>query len=469
MTARRALEGPLPVIVGFGAPLLAVLLAIVLIRPYYGIVDDGLAFALVKAVHVDGFAQAWWHQFWGDASGGGQVRPFYWAFAWVEYRAGAHYPTVVYLISWVFTGFCLAVAGLGLARAFRVPKPRVPLFLGVYGAAVFVFPWTLDLFAFPSPQERWVALSAGVALLWFADPRERIHPVAWYAISALVIAFGALSKSTFLVFGPALVLLMLDQRRRGFRSWLRMGWVLAAWATAAVLLRIAGAHGSYTSQFSLSNIPSQLHSHWLWLFVLLAIVWAAYVFVRWRRGSSTVLTDLIPIATLAAFVVVYVQWQGWVFNGIGFLVAGSFALVVCRLESPALTLAVFAATVVWAVTWTVVRTGELYGSLASIGEFARAPQALTLAREHVPVYISCEEASIAIAGYVEREQGLFLYVRPQEAVGSGVAKSTPPPAHFDYALADAHLCPARIASTDWRVLWKPKRAGGFTLYRRVSG
>lgn len=455
-------------IVGFGAPFLAVLLAIVLIGPYYGIVDDGLAFALVKAVHVDGFLPAWWHQFWGDASGGGQVRPFYWAFAWVEYRAGAHHPTVVYLVSWAFTGLCLLVAGLGLARAFRVPRQREPFFLGVYGAAVFVFPWTLDLFAFPSPQERWVALAAGAALLWFSEPRERVPPAGWYAISALVIAFGALSKSTFLVFGPALFLLMLDQRRRGSRSWARIGWVLAGWTTAAVLLRVAGAHGSYTSEFSLSNIPDQLHSHWLWLFVLLAAAWAAYVLVRWRRGAGTLLTDLIPLATFAAFVVVYVQWQGWVFNGIGFLVAGSFALVVSRLENPAVAGGIFAATVVWALTWTVVRTGELYGSLASIGEFARAPQALALAREGAPVFISCEEASLAISGYVQREQGLGLRVRPQEAVGSGIAKSTPPPAHFRYALADAHLCPARISGGEWRVVWRPERAGGFTLYRRVG-
>ena len=467
-TLRRTLEGPLPVVAGFGAPLLGVLLAILVIGPYYGIVDDGLVFGLVRSVHLHGFRAAWWSQVRTDASGGGQVRPFYWALAWAQYRAGAHHPVVVYVINWAFTGACLLVAGLGLARAFRVPRPRAPLFLGVYGAAVLVFPWTLDLFAFPSPQERWVALSAGVALLWFAEPRERVPPVAWYGVSVLVLAFGALSKATFLVYGPALLLLMLDQRRRGVTSWARLAWVLALWGAAAALLRVAGAHGSYTGEFRLSNVPGQLHSHYLWLFTLLAAVWAAYAVVRQARGRGTLLLDLIPLAVFGAFVAVYVQWQGWVFNGIGFLAAGAFALAVSRLESLRAAAVVLAAAVVWALSWTYVRTGELYGSLASIGEFARAPEALRLARAGVPVYISCEEGSQTIAGYVRREQGVALTVRPHETVSSTVAKSTPPPPDFRYALVDAHLCPARISSAEWHAIWRPGRSGGFTLYRRVG-
>jgi hypothetical protein len=465
---RRASERALPVVIGFGAPFLAVLLAILVIKPYYGIVDDAFAFGLVRAVHSRGFVHAYWHQFWSDAYGGGQIRPFYWAQEYVEYRAGLHHPTLLYVVNWALTATCLFVAGLGLARALRVPRTRVPFFLGVYGAAVLVFPWTLDLFAFPSPQERWVALSAGVALLWFADARERVPAVAWYGISALVLAFGVLSKATFLVFGPALVLLLLDQRRRGSGSWARFAWVVGLCAAGVALIRIAGAHGGYTSQFSLGNVPDQLHSRYLWLFVLLAAVWAVYVLVRQRRGAGTLLTDLIPLATVAAFVLAYLQWQGWVFHVIGFVAAGSFALVVSRLRNVRLATAVLAASIVWALAWTYIRTGELYGSLASIGEFARSPQALVLARQQVPVYISCEEGSGTIAGYVEREQGTPIRVRPHEAVSSTHAKGATPPPGFPYALVDAHLCPARLSRGEWHVVWKPSRSGGFTLYRRIG-
>ena len=54
----------------------------------------------------------------------------------------------------------------------------------MYGAAVFVYPWTLDLFAFPSYQEKWVVLAAALGLLWFAEPRERLPAWQWYAVSA---------------------------------------------------------------------------------------------------------------------------------------------------------------------------------------------------------------------------------------------------------------------------------------------
>jgi hypothetical protein len=463
---RRTSVRAVPALVGLGAPLLAVLLAILLIRPYYGIVDDAIAFGLVQSVQGHGFLHAYWHQVWSDASGGGQVRPFYWLQEYAEYRAGLHHPTLLYLLNWVFTGLCLLVAGLGLARALHPPRHRVPLFLGAYGAAVFVFPWTLDLFAFPSPQERWVTLSAGVALFWFAGEHARLPAWAWYAISALVVAFGVFSKATFLVFGPALVLLMLEQRRRGSRSWLRLAWVVVLWGAGAALIRVAGAHGGYTSQFSLGNVPDQLRSRYLWLLVLLTVLWAAYVVVRRQRGAGTLLTDLIPLVTVAAFVVAYLQWDTWVLNGIGFLVAGSFALVVSRLEDVRVAGAVLAASVVWALSWTYVRTGELYGSLASIGEFAHSSQALALARDQTPVYISCEEGAGTIAGYVGRVQGQSIRVSPHEAAATHAKNSAPPP-DFDLALADAHLCPARIPADGWRVVWKPSRSGGFTLYRRT--
>jgi hypothetical protein len=463
---RRALDWSLPV-VGFGAPLVTALVAILLIAPYFGIVDDGLALALVHNVGEQGFFHAYGHAVWDDARIGGQVRPFYWALEYVEYRAGLHSSTVLYLLNWLYTGICLAVAGLGLAAAFRIERPRRSLFLAVYGAAVFVFPWTLDLFAFPSPQERSVALAAGLAMLWLARPRERIPAPLWYAISAAVVVLGSLTKATFLVFAPVFVLQLLDGRRRGLAPWSRVGWVAVIGVGMAVVLRIVGAHGGYTDQFSLGNVRSQAHSRWFLLFTALSLVWIAYALLRRKRGAGTLLLDLIPPVAFAGFAAVYLQWQGWVFYLIAPVVAGAFALLVVRLPGTRLAAVALAAAVVWAVTWTVVRTNELYSSLHSIGEFARSQAALALARSGEPVYISCQEGSQAIAGYVAREQGAALTIYPNAGVTWGQAKDVPPPPIFRYALADEHLCPARIDHTRWRTVWRPTRSTGFTLYRRV--
>jgi hypothetical protein len=462
----RAVAHVLPPVIGFGAPLLAVLVSVLLIHPYYGIVDDGPALGLVHSVSRQGFFHAYGHEVWDDARVGGQVRPFYWLLEYGEYRAGLHNPTVLYVLNWLYTGLCLAVAGLGLAAAFRVPASRRSLFLGTYGAAVFVFPWTLDMFAFPSPQERSVALAAGLGLLWFARARERIRPVLWYAVSALVVVLGSLTKATFLVYVPVFLLVLLDGRRRGVVPWSRIAWVAGVGATTAIALRIVGAHGGYTDQFRLGNVPSQLHSHYLWLLMAFAVAWAVYAVVRHRHGADTLLLDLIPVVAFAGFVAVYLQWQGWVFYVISFVVAGAFALLVTRLPDSRVATAVLVAAIVWAVTWTVVRTGELYGSLASIGQFARSPTALSLAHTHKPVYISCQEGSQTIAHYVLLEQGVPLTVQPGAGVPWQQAKGAPPPPAFRYALADRHLCPAKIDDSQWSVAWRPSRSGGFTLYRR---
>jgi hypothetical protein len=126
------------------------------------------------------------------------------------------------------------------------------------------------------------------------------------------------------------------------------------------------------------------------------------------------------------------------------------------------------ASLVWACTWIVVRTDELYSSLTSIGEFARSAPARNLATAGTPVYISCEEGSAAIAGYVRREQGLPLSVRPQEAAPWTSAKGLEPPSGFRYALVDARLCPAAIDGAKWSPVWTPSRDGGFVLYESTT-
>jgi hypothetical protein len=393
------------------------------------------------------------------------VRPFYWALAYVEYNAGAESPAALYLVNWAVTGGVLAFAGFAMARAFRVAGDRLGIFLAVYGGAVFVYPWTLDLFAFPSYQEKWVVLAAALGLLWFAEPREGLPAWQWYAVSALVIGLGSMTKAQFVVFLPAFLLLVLDHRREGRASWRRVAAVAAMSAVAGLVLRVVAWHGAYTEGFGLSNVPDQLGSKYLWLVAAFAVAWTVYASVR----REALLRDLIPTAVFLAFVFVFAQWPGgFLWTLLGFVAAGAFALAVSRLPSPALAITALVASLVWACTWIVVRTDELYSSLTSIGEFARSAPARSLAAAGTPVYISCEEGSAAIAGYVRREQGLPLSVRPQDAAPWSSAKGVEPPAGFRYALVDAHLCPAAIDGAKWRAVWTPSRDGGFVLYQSTA-
>jgi hypothetical protein len=442
-----------------------VLVAILALEPYYGVVDDAilLGYAQVSAADLPG---EWADRVWSDISGWGMVRPFYWGLAYFEYRVGAEGPTALYLLNWAVTGAMLAFAGFALARAFRVPSARLGMYLAVYGAAVFVYPWTLDLFAFASYQEKWVVLAAAVGLLWFAEPRKHIPAWQWYGVSALVIGLGSLTKAQFVVFLPAFCLLVVDHRREERSTWLRASAVTGMGVVAAVALRAVAWQGSYTEGYSLSNVPDQLDSGYLWLVSAFALAWTVYVLVR---RDDTWLRDLIPTAVFLAFVFVFAQWPGgFLWTLLGFVCAGAFALAVSRLRSHALAATALAATLVWACTWIWVRTDELYSSLTSIGEFARSVPARALAAHGNPVYISCEEGSAAIAGYVRREQGMPLSVRPQDAAPWSSAKGLEPPAGFDFALVDARLCPADVDPAKWHAVWTPSRDGGFVLYERSA-
>jgi hypothetical protein len=453
---------------GIGIPLLGVLVAILALQPYYGVVDDAilLGYAHVSAADLPG---DWAHRVWSDISSWGMIRPFYWALAYGEYRLGDEDATVLYVVNWAATGAVLAFAGFALSRAFRVPGGRRPIFLAVYGAAVFVYPWSLDLFAFPSYQEKWVVLAAALGLVWLAEPRERLPAWQWYAVSAAVIGLGSLTKAQFVVFLPAFLLLVLDHRRERDASWWRVAAVAGMAAAAALALRAIAWQGDYTEGFGLGNVPDQLGSRYLWLVTAFALAWTIYALARHRRGADMLLRDLIPTAVFIAFVAVFAQWPGgFLWTVIGFVVAGAFALAVSRLRSQALATLVFAAGVVWACTWIWVRTDELYSSLASIGEFARSAPARALAADGTPVYISCEEGSAAIAGYVRREQGLPLNVRPQDAAPWSSAKGLAPPAGFRFALVDARLCPAAIDRAKWQAVWTPSRNGGFVLYEAAA-
>ncbi|HEU0304998.1 MAG TPA: hypothetical protein VFR32_10515 [Gaiellaceae bacterium] len=448
---------------GIGIPLLAVLVAILALDPYYGVVDDAilLGYAQTAAADVPG---EWADRVWSDVSGWGMVRPFYWGLAYVEYRIGDEGPAALYVLNWAVTGAVLAFAGFALARAFRVPSSRLGIFLAVYGAAVFVYPWTLDLFAFASYQEKWVVLAAALGLLWFAEPRDHLPAWGWYAVSALVIGLGSLTKAQFVVFLPAFCLLVLDHRREGRARWERVIAVTGMAIVAALALRAVAWQGDYTEGFGLSNVPDQLGSRYLWLVSAFALAWTIYALVP----RNTILRDLVPTAVFVAFVFVFAQWPGgFLWTLLGFVAAGAFALAVSRLRSQALAATALAATLLWACTWIWVRTDELYSSLTSIGEFARSVPARTLAAEGVPVYISCEEGSAAIAGYVRREQGLGLSVRPQDAAPWTSAKGLEPPPTFRYALVDERLCPADVDSAKWRPVWTPSREGGFVLHERT--
>ncbi len=272
------------------------------------------------------------------------------------------------------------------------------------------------------------------ACLWFAEPRERLQAWQWYAVSALVIGLGSLTKAQFVVFLPAFCLLVLDHRREGrceletrrrrhgdgHRSGSRPARRRCAGRLhrglrplerdRAARLEVPLARGGVRPRVDRATRSCDGRT---------------CSATSSRRPSSSPSSSSSPSGRAA-------------FSG---RCSASSPPAPSRsqsrgFDSTALVTTALVASLVWACTWIVVRTDELYSSLTSIGEFARSAPAKTLAANGTPVYISCEEGSAAIAGYVRREQGLPLSVRPQEATPWASARGLEPPPGFRYALVD---------------------------------
>ena len=447
-------------------PFLAVILWIAVLDPYYGPMDDANLLGMAHWIWSPDYWATWWSAMQNDVTTWGMIRPFYWALAELQYQLGHSQPIVLFAVNWAVTTAVLVFAGVAMTRVFVVPVGRRPLFMAAYAAAAIGFPWTLDLYAFPSLQEKWVILAAAIGFWWFSRPRERFSAPGWYAISLLVIVAGSLTKAQFVVFLPAFALLTLDTTRERKASPSRLLFVIAVSVIVAAALRIVATYGSYTTSYGLQNVSTQLHSKYLWLLVALGAVWSVYA-IRVHRSAGSRIREFVPIAVLVTFIGVFLQWNSFLFSVISFVAAASLALVVSRIDRRGLALAAVGVAVVCSLGWSWARAGELFGSLSSIGQFTRSAEIRQLAEEGRRVYVSCSEGSHAFARYAQREAGVTVRFDPGSGPAWSVAKGTAPPPGFTWAFVDDHMCPAVVDSSTWTAVWRPSRAGGFTLYQKT--
>ena len=388
----RRLPGWLLPAAGIGLPLLAVLVAILVLEPYYGVVDDAILLGYAQVAATD-FPGEWADRVWSDISSWGMVRPFYWALAYGEYSAGADSPTALYLVNWAATGAVLAFAGYAISPGVpRRARPRSGSSSryterrssSTRGRSISSRSRATRRSGSCSPRRSGCSGSRSRGSACRRGSGMRPAP--------LVIVLGATTKAQFVVFLPAFCLLVLDHRREGRASWWRVAGVTALGGTAALALRVVAWHGDYTEGFGLSNVLDQLGSA-----VPLArrglrarvngvhvrAAQAACSETSSRRPSSLPLSSSSRSGREASSGPSSDSWP----RAPSRLPSGVFA-------PPALATAALVASLVWACTWIVVRTDELYSSLTSIGEFARSAPARALAADGTPVYISCEEGSV---------------------------------------------------------------------------
>ena len=153
-----------------------------------------------------------------------------------------------------------------------------PLRRGVRGA-LFLIPWTTDLYVIAAAQEKWVLAAGALNLWWFSRPSAGREPFWRFALgSALCLLVGFCTKAQFVVFIPALLLMLLIGCLYGVVSWVRLFFAMFVSGGAVLAVQWVAHHGSYTGKFGLSkHSRATSGNRTIWRSPLCAAGWAVAV------------------------------------------------------------------------------------------------------------------------------------------------------------------------------------------------
>jgi hypothetical protein len=430
----------------------------VIYRPYFGNMDDGKMLQFAEQQGPLAFAYS--------LSGGvdtGFIRTSSMLIIWPTYWIGAVIgPTLYYLANVTLVFLCLAVFGLAMGRLLRWNSA----WLGViFLCASLLWPYTAELFFYPSLSEKGVILGAGLMFWWVAES-ERIKPNFLYWLSfAAVVFFSFTAKTHILVFVPAIIFALWVRRTSSrersinFRALLTIAFL----ATASILLLAIGLLGSYT-QSTRGTLGIDFLSDRR--FLLLAVLTTTYVVALLVRVVCEInqSTDWIPAILLISMCGTFAVWEirnyflAIASVMIGSAVAATFGWMRNTWKQVALAGTLVAAT----CCWLLFRLPIIYESLASVGEFITSPIIQQLQIEEATIYVACMEAPDHYNWYVS-EAGFnsitFKYIgeRSLDPAKDANQAST-------YVFADTRLCPWEPESVGWETVWTTGNVEGFKLF-----
>jgi hypothetical protein len=451
--------GNLPALgLGF-AMLFVVVITTLRSHPYFGNMDDGLLLELASAKDPVQFA----HDY-GWRPSAGFLNDFSMILVWPSYWIGAVVgPTCFYLANSVTVFACILAFGLAAGRiaGWRGPWPILAFLAGA-----LLWPYTAELFFFPSLQEKGIILGAALMFWWVSyTPRFKSATGFWASlVLACLAAFN--TKTHFLVFVPAILLALWtrpEPRTKQFRRGATGATVLiVGLSTLLVLLAVTGTYSQSTrGAVGMSFLGDRR-------FLLLGALTGAYVIallVRAFLHKGTSL-DWVPAMMLLSMCGVFAVWEiRNYFLAIAGVMVGSALATALNWINPSWRQTTVAISLsVAACGWLLFRLPSVYASQSSIGDFLGSSVAAELAAGNATVYVSCMEAPVHYNRYAVRTglEGLtFAYLQD-----AGSDLTDPPPNTHAYIIGDTRLCPWSPPSPEWTVAWTTGDAAAFQLYER---
>ena len=438
-------------------------------RPYFGNMDDGDWVAKAADLSPIAFVLSWDHFAFGN--------PRYASFLgiWPLYRMAVD-PMALFLVNAALVLLCL----LAFWLAFRpllggVPSTVTATFLSV----AVIWPFTADLFFFPSLQEKFIILGAAGLLGWVRLARRKPECVSTWILLALLVPFAFTTKLHIVVFVPGVLLALWAGGSGASRAGLRRARVVASLVIigASGVLGALALFGDYTRErrgdaFELTRLAE-------WRFLLVAgvtvAVALAYAFV-WRVGLARVETGAhgVCLTFLMTMVGAFLVWDVYQRHLaiVSVMIAGSAASFTVSL-GPRARFAVAATALVLAGAWQMYRLPHVFSSLGSFGDFIRSGQAADLAEQETVVYSTCYEARYNYEFYAVREglDGLkFGWLDDLDRLPLASEGSSAPV----FVLADHVLCPLAAsehfgAAEEVSEVWQSERSRGFRLISIADG
>ena len=382
--------------------------------------------------------------------GNGFIRWFSWLIIWPSSRLGYEFGAEVYFTSnLLIVVMCLGAFWLAYSRFCHwSDRWLFPLFMGI----ALAWPYTAELFFFPSLQEKAVLFGVTVLLGWVVL-RDRVQ-TPWQQIALLLVATGIAftTKTQIVLFVPGLVLALWVFEPSTLRPFDRQIRILATivWTIGSVVLVIFASTSAYASSTQGEIGLAFLQDRRFQLILSLLLLYA--VAVGWRIFRKTfVPTDLVPLVLLISICATFLVWdmRNYYLSVASVIVAAMVSTCVSWWKRREVTAVVGILSVLLATGWLVIRLPQVYESLASVRQFLESDYAQDLSAKRVQILVSCIEAPLHYNKYADD----FNVSGLEFAVATGDPYASPDSS--TYVFADSRLCPwPSVVSRDaWEPSW----------------
>jgi len=430
-----------------------ILWTVVLAEPYWAYWDDpyflaasmsGSPLTALWNIHGDrfGFVGA-------DGLSTVSLFPQYWA----GIRFGA--PSM-YLFNAFFVLAALATFALGISRVKAFNGRLIPLaFLGG-----LLWPYTYEMFFFGLLQEKFLILLAALWFIWLGMSSRVRSTALFVSVIALLAIASTVSKPQFLIFLPALGLVLwlkpYDEARvrRIFASVFALAAMSVLTASAVVSDYVSGEASAGNPLENLSSRP---------VILVLAITVGLTGFTIMRGGFKVLSSrSAIPIY-LALSMTLALVWQGAYQNYIlapygaiaGALLATSIEQYLPGRSLLTIT-GLFGALV---AVFAVYRLPQVLEPMHDLGEFVTSVELENIRQEDVLLFVNCGQGSLVISYYSALEGLADSNTQTYVGRGQWVDRVEP----VAYVLSQSRICNEIPVPTGAPLVWKSSGKSPFEL------